>query len=298
LPALLLVLMAVWISYMTTTYLAGHSDVLLSPLGAVTANLDKNIANRLAGSPEHLLIVRLRIAAAVLIWGLAVAGVMRRLLAGRMDVALLSIAVAPILLPALQPYGGEMLLRVFYFTLPPVAFFLACLVFPTRESGHGRVTTLAMSVLACGLIVLFLFTRYGNERLDYFTPGDVAAVQNLYRIAPPGSVLYSGAPNLPWRERDYERYRYRTLVNVDAWAGGRPRSRELLLDVMGRTGGRPTFIIITRSTRIRAALLDGAPGALDAFAASLRRSPDVREVYRNAGASIFKLIQRPPSGTT
>jgi hypothetical protein len=49
------------------------------------------------------------------------------------------LGVTPFLLPVLQPYGGEMLLRVFLFALPAAAFFVARLAFRRRpRDAAGR----------------------------------------------------------------------------------------------------------------------------------------------------------------
>jgi hypothetical protein len=64
-----------------------------------------------------------------------------------------------------------------------------------------------------------------------------------------------------------------------------------LREIEDRAEGRPTFVIVTRSTRIRAALLDGKAGSLEAFTRTLRRSRDVQEIYRKAGASIFRVVE-------
>lgn len=114
-----------------------------------------------------------------MIWALALAGIARRFGARRLDLAFLVIGEAPLVLSILQPYGGEMMLRVFFFSLPVVAFFIAALAFPTRRSGHSWPTFVAVAVVCCVLLGLFQFTRYGNERLDHFTSGDVAAVDTL-----------------------------------------------------------------------------------------------------------------------
>ncbi len=71
--------------------------------------------------------------------------------------------------------------------------------------------------LTCVATVGFLFTRYGNERMDYVSPGDKAAVAFLYRTAPPGSVFIGGSWNIPWMYRDYDRNTYLSIQAFDTW---------------------------------------------------------------------------------
>ena len=60
-----------------------------------------------------------------------------------------------------------------------------------------------------------------NNRLDlkinHFTADDVAGVEHLYALAQPGATLVAGSGNLPWKYRDYERHRYRTVVKMPSW---------------------------------------------------------------------------------
>jgi hypothetical protein len=66
-----------------------------------------------------------------------------------------------------------------------MAFFVAANFYRDEALGRSLTTTIAIvtvSVLASGL---FLVTRYGNERQDYFTPSEVAAADYLYDLAPP-----------------------------------------------------------------------------------------------------------------
>jgi hypothetical protein len=130
------------------------------------------------------------------------------------------LGVTPFLLPVLQPYGGEMLLRVFLFALPAAAFFIARLAFPSAASGRGWPTAVAIAVISCILLGAFQFARYGNERLDAFTKGDVDTVRELYQLAPPGSKVIGGTGNIPWRFIGYADREYSTL---EEFRDGAPR---------------------------------------------------------------------------
>jgi len=288
LPVIMAILTAAWISYVATAYLAGNISTLVGPLGAVGQNVGQNVGGRYEGSSDHLLILQLRIVISAAIWALAVAGFARRLAAGRGDVALAAAAGAPFLLAVMQPYGGEIVLRAFLFALPAVAFFIACLAFPTPSAGRDWGTTLAVAAVTCGLLVAFQFTRYGNERLDRFTTGDTTTVAELYRIAPRGSTVVAASTNLPWRYRDYASYRYEALTSLPSWKQAKPDPRRVIRD-LERKYGAGAYLIITRSTRVYASLLERKGSALDGLVRVLRRSPRAREMYHSGDGAIFRL---------
>jgi hypothetical protein len=287
LPVIMAVGLAAWISYMTTTWLAGHLGTIAGPLGSIGENLTQNVGGRLGGSVGHELVVRVRLLATGAIWALALAGLARRLLSRRADVAIALVAVAPLLLPALQPYGGEIVLRVFLFSLPASAFFIACLAFPSPQSGRNRLTIAAVALVGCLLLGAFQLTRYGNERLDAFTRGDVATVDALTRLAPKGSKLVAANGNIPWRYHGYADYQYSEMSNWHSWLTGRPQPTLLLRDLRSRLGPIGGYFIVTRSTEVSAELLERKAGALSQFVRLLRASGAARELYHTPAGDVF-----------
>jgi hypothetical protein len=281
------IILFAWVAYMTTTYLAGHIGTLTHPLGSLGSNVDQNVGNRLRGSPDHTLIAQVRIFVSGGIWLLALAGFLRARDRFRTAGPMVVLAATPFILPILQPYGGEIMLRVFLFALPGVAFFVARLAFPSLSSGRGWSVTAGLAAVTCLLLIAFQYTRYGNERLDFYTKGDVSAVSALYELAPQGSLLVAGSYNLPWRNRDYVSYSYRTLPDLSAWKRNPNATRSVLRQIRSQAGDRPAYVIVTRSTRIGSEMLFGARRSLSKFVATLRRSRAARELYHAGGARIF-----------
>jgi hypothetical protein len=289
LPVIMAVGLAAWISYMTTVWLAGHFATITGPLGSVGENVTQNIGGRLGGSAGHELVVRVRLLATAGIWALALAGAVRRLLSRRADVAMALVGIAPLLLPALQPYGGEIVLRVFLFSLPAAAFFIACLAYPTPQSGSRRLTIVLAAVVGCLLLGAFQLTRYGNERLDVFTRGDLAAVDALTRIAPKGSKLVAANGNLPWRYRGYADYEYLEMSEWYSWLAKRPEPALLLRALQGHLGPGGGYFIVTRSTEVSAELLERKAGVLSRFVRLLRTSGAARELYHSSEGDVFSI---------
>lgn len=288
-PVIMAVLLAAWVTYVASDYLAGNAGALTGSVGAVSQNVGQSVGSRFAGSREHELIVDLRVVATLLIWLLAAAGFVRRLRARRADVAMAVVAGTPFLLPALQPYGGEILLRVFLFALPAVSFFIASLTFPSEAAGRGWLTIAGVVLVGCLLLGLFQYTRYGNERLDNFTPADAAVVHEFYRVAPRGATVFAPNDNLPWRYQAYTAYNYGLFTDLDAWRPARPNPRLLASELLGKFPSTGGYVVVTQSTEIAADLLDGKPGVIEGVVKVLRTSPIVREIYGNADGELFRV---------
>jgi hypothetical protein len=301
LPVVMVLITGAWLIFIATAYLAGNIHSLTGSVGSVGGNLDQSVTGRLHGSDEHMLVVHLRLVASAGIWTLGLLGFIRQLRAGRCNLALVAIGIAPFLLPVLQPYGGEMLLRVYLFALPATAYFVACLAFPGPTAGRSWI---AHAALACGLCVLlgsFLITRYGNERLDYFTPGDVQAVRYVYDHAAPGSTIYGGGTNMPWRNEDYETMDYLLIPDLDGWRDPcigvleisrctpEPKPSLITSELLEGSAEHGSWVVITRSGKVQASLLFGVDHALDDVVRLLRASPRATQVYRTPDADVFRI---------
>jgi hypothetical protein len=288
LPLLMGVMIVAWGMFMASGFLNGHLQQLLGGIGDVSGAATANVGNRIGGSSGHRLVVGARAALSGAIWALAIIGWRGRRRLGHDDRTVALLAVAPFPLLVLQAYGGEMLMRVYLFGLPFMAF-LASAALLTRSSVAERpgrrpwgVPVLVCLVLTTG----FLLARYGNERFDYFTDGDRSAVEELYDIAAPGSVLIAASNNLPWQSRHYADYRYRLVTNfreksADAVA------RAVVTTMLARheTGA---YFILTRSQRAHLEAMGGLPeGTLERIDAALRAAPAISVVYQSDDAAIF-----------
>jgi hypothetical protein len=290
------VLVAAWLVYVASPFLDGHLAEAVDDIGSLGSTLDANVGERIRGSADHLLVLRTRLALTAAVWGLAVLGFLRVWRAnGRPCYGLFAVlAVSPFALLGLQSYGGEVLLRVFLFSLPFMAFFAASLIYPTGQSGRTwRATTVAFAI-SVGLVASFGLARYGNERADTFTPDEVAAVEHLYRVAAPESVLIAGDENLPWKAQAYEQHSYVVLPDIAGWDDEITRGDDRLLaarvaDFMGKAPAR-SYLIITRSQKAAVDVLGkGPPGSLARLEDALTQSRDFKVIYANQDARIFTL---------
>jgi hypothetical protein len=143
----------------------------------------------------------------------------------------------------------------------------------------------------------FLFVRYGNERMDLVTSEEVAAVGELYRVAEPGSALFAGSWNLPWRAQGYEQYDYVVLDYGD------DHIRQVFdtadVDDLARlmddrhAYAKRSYLILTRSETAEVDLFSGLPeGALDRLDQALRASTKFEVLFSNRDATIFTLAPK------
>src|SRR5215207_2688846 len=296
LPFIMAVMVVLWIRFMAEAYMAGHGSTLVSQVGDLDSAVNENATTRMGGSQGHLMVVYARSLMTLGLWGLAAFGGIRRLRHGHRDLTFVLLAVAPFPLIVLQPYGGEMLLRVYLFTLPFMAFFAAALFFPDRAAGTSRWTTVLVGALSIALLGAFFVTRYGNEKMDYATSQEVAAADHLYNIAPPGSLLIVGTTNTPIRFRDYEKYRTRSLTSLLVWVGDAPIgvNLEAVAEVMNNPRVPATYLFITRSQIANDELFGLYPIPLRELAREMAASDLFTVVYADEDAAIYAL-KEPPS---
>ena len=289
LPILMAVMIAAWVSYMTVTFLSGHLAGLLSDVGQTDAVAEASVGRRLRGSEGHLAIVYFRLVLSLAIWFGAAFGVLRRLWYGKVDLVTGLLAAIPFGMLALQSYGGEILLRVFLFALPFTVFFIAAAFRPRRGRMSGAWTA-TLAVCLVGLAIAMPIARYGNERSDRMTRLEIQAIDQLYDLAEPGSLISVGNNNSPFRFRDTELFRFRSLsphvANSDV---------DSLITYMSRAN-TDCYLLMTRSMQATAEMFIGLPpGEWDAMIAELRTRPEVEVVLENADAIAFRLLDSGPT---
>lgn len=292
-----------WLLFVAMPYLDGHVNDVAGSVGNVAGNLSANLGQRVQGSPEHLVVLRVRLIMTVAIWLLAGVGLTGRVWRRQFDVTMALMAGAPFFLLGLQAYGGEMILRAYLFSLAPMAYFAASAFFvrPVLRVRWHRL--LAIYLVSVTLFAGFLFARFGNERVDYFTSGEVTGLEALYKLAPQGSHLIA-ASTLPWRFRDYEKYTYSGIGDhPEIEEPGIMRSADAasvltFMREQTRNGLRNVYLVTTRSEESNIDLFSGmAPGALTRLNNALEATGQVRVVFRNSDTLILTLSD-PPKGAT
>lgn len=285
-PVAMGVMIAAWVAFGAIAFLIGHFQNVAGYVGQLSDTLVANVTGRLQGSPEHRTVVLLRLGFAIVVWGVAAVGVLRRIRAGRLDVITIALAAAPFPLFAVQAYGGEMLLRIYLFSLPFMALLIAFALLPRPASAAGRRLVPAVVLSTVVLVAPFLVARYGNERIESFTHGEVAAVSRLYELAPPGSMLVGVVGNNPWKNVRYDEYRYRPVGDATFY-----RDLDAMFETMASHNG-PVFLLVTRTQRAYAEMILGAsPAEWASFERDLFATGWFEVLSRTPDATIARFIR-------
>jgi hypothetical protein len=294
LPLALAAMTLAWIFFMTRAYLAGHLAPALGEVGQVDATFGAGIFGRIVGSPGHIFITLMRVAMTALIWLLAVSGFFARLKSRQQDATVVILWLGPFLMAIAQSYGGEILLRIFLFGLPAVAFLVAGLIFPSSKAVWSSRQTAVTIGLSLVLLGGFVFTRYGNERNDYMSVAEVAGMRQLYRLASPGDLLVDVSEGAPWKFQQLEQFDYMTLLDTIPKDLAPPNVIAIAAHIRHDTK-HTAYLIITRS---QAATLESTtdltPEALDRLESALVGSHEFKLIYHNQDVRIYVFTGGPP----
>lgn len=296
LPFLLGILTVTWMLLMTQTYLTGHIADVLGDTGKLNNVISENVTGRLHGDPQHTLINGLRVGMTLLLWLLGAVGAYCRLRRGHHDLSYIILAIAPFPLMLIQAYGGEMLMRVYLFTAPSIVFFAASLFFDAPQTrdpdGHAKKLGKHLATIAVTLLLLggFLFTRYGNENMDYMTNAEVAGVRYMYNNAPRNAMLISIWDGTPWQLEGYERYNL-IILNEDVPGIFNNTNTKIavntLVNFIQQKSPPSAYLIISRSQIATAESQGISAVTLQRFEQELITSGQFIQLYHNQDAHIF-----------
>ncbi|MGI5240382.1 hypothetical protein [Dactylosporangium sp. CA-139066] len=284
LPILLGVVVAVYISYGTVPYWSGHLHDMFGSVGDVGGTVSSAAVQRVRGDLAHQIVVLSRLGVAAAVWGLAAVGAWRWMRRGQGDLALLSLAIAPFLLLALQSYGGEIFLRVYTLALPFMVILVAAVPAATWPARRRVLAAALTGGLSAVLVGGFFIARYGNEAFEQVRPGDAEAVAWLYANAPAGTSFVSLTSNVPWRAQAIERYKYVPL--------GEDFGPTTLADIERemRANPRGAYLVVTKGQFVFAESFLGKPaGWGESIEREVVDSGRFRPVYTTPDARIYVL---------
>lgn len=285
------VILVLWLAYPASPYLIGHPPLEDAGLqGAVTAN----VVERVTGTPGHSLVVTVRMVLTTALWVLAAAGAARDWRNKRLDIRVVLLALSPLVVFPTQSYGGEMLIRVSLFALPFIALQASSALLPKEESARLRLPALVGLVPTFLLLsVLIETSRFGNTKFDIFTPGEMAAVAEVERIAPPGSAIISAAHPTPWRSETYLDHKYRTMDELCRKDLSAARCGPIFYSY-GRHNPAGAFVLLMRATEASLELQgqSSLPNSAE-LEDWLKSQNGVELVFSNSDARVYRLP--PPS---
>jgi hypothetical protein len=276
-----------WVCYAAGTFWSGHFSVLFGGVGSVQSNLGSAVLARLQGSFAHEFVVDVRVVTALVVWVAAAAGAVVWH-SGRFERwSLLALFLVPFGMLAGGSYGGEAVLRVYLFTLPFAVCLMAVFVTHIRWPSR-RVASFALLII---LLPFFLVARWGNELYEMVRPAEVAGMEKLFQIAPPGSTLIAANPFLPWRFADVDTFHF--LANNQ---GTFDLASTLPIVRLAESDPKGTFIIITTTQVIYGWQAYGLPRSWGGRVENmLLESPYFKLRFRNPDTEIFQYVPKPGS---
>ncbi|WP_157448875.1 hypothetical protein [Deinococcus peraridilitoris] len=309
LPIWLLGATLLWNFTMATAFMSGHND-WYEGLGKFAQNFNSSLRTTSPGSetPRNTALL-INQAFTLSLWGLAFLGCLRRLRWGHRDWSAALLAVAPFPLIVAQSYGGEMLLRVFLFSSPFMAFFVAALIFPDERARSGRTTTL-LSVAIGGVFAAgFMFAHFANELYNHLSPQEVRAARYLYGSLPPKSLLvFASYSNFPEKiSGNYDQFNSITITGEYRLQGSDKTAGDFDVNDFAsfvreqmEAGNNPrAYVVFTSGQRNFVEFQGLLPqGTLDGVEAKVRSSSLFNAVYANGDARVYQLRSVPTSGAT
>jgi hypothetical protein len=280
-PGVMFLLAAGWVCYAAVAYWSGHFAEMFGGLASAGSNYKRDL--RLHGDAAHSYVNDVRLLVFGCIWALAFIGFFAGRKMGANRTAAVVIMLAPLPLIAGQSYGGEGGLRAYLFSLPGAL----CLAAMALTSVRPRLRLLFMGALTAALIPGFLVARWGNELSEFIRPAEIAGINALYSIAPPGSTILSITPNVAWQYKDVGQYRY-APNNLDEFAFGSVPA--IASRIKNPRGG---YVIITTGQLKYAQAAYGLPATWGSdVERRLQQSRFFRLVYSNSDARVYQYIGR------
>jgi hypothetical protein len=256
------------------------------------------------GDPGRLFSARASRLLSVAVCALGLVGTIRRFRAGYKNLGVVVLAATPVLIILGDSYGGEVIYRVYLFSLPWLALLSAFALRPVRLDWMSSRNVVRLTLPLLLLIALFLPSYFGMAATNEVRPGEVAASYYFYRNAPPHSLLMLASPQFPIRvTSDYDQFQLSigesdpNLLAVKRSLRHRmfgARDVPVIAEVMQSYGNnRSAFLVVNHNGKIYSDVFDLLPrGSLDRLELALSRSGRFHVWYRNDDATIYQLV--PP----
>lgn len=204
-PVLLFIIFFTWVSGAARPWWRSRIAGLVDDVGAVSSTVSESTTARSAEASFErsiVLLSRAGIVVAVAAFSLLAAGYLWRQRGQRAGALLLGMAGLPAMAVAGQPYGGEILVRVFLFSVFPAAILFGAAIANVSSRRVMAGTLLGVTLLGAPTLII---NRYGNESYEMTTGSDRRAVEAMYSQAPPDTLFVTDDPFISWGYTRIER---------------------------------------------------------------------------------------------
>lgn len=297
---------AIWVLVAAQPWWSTQLEDLKQQFGSISNVATASVERGAVPSAAHAFVLRVRTFFGLVVFvGTFVMGMVmatKRFSHLRPTLPLAPLAGIPVVAAGIQSYGGEMIIRVFLFTLPMASILFARVLLTIPR----RALPISLAAMVAGVTPIFLLARFGNEAFEMTTEADWQAVEVLYANAEPGTLIIADNSFLPWGDRGREHQslepRYSVAQTSARWLQG--LRGQAPLEIQG--GGHDEFIEVETSqepylsdkvlvvfTPSQSAWLEHVEGEparkLDVVGAWMAQQPGVTVLYQNAGAWVFQV---------
>jgi len=209
-----------------------------------------------------------------------------------MVVAIIAVALA-------NSYGGEIILRVFLFADPALAFLAATLFFPSvqfnsfdQPNKQSRWVYVAVMVVSIVFLAGFSFGYYGKENQYRFTTAEQEVADYMYETAPDNALIVVTSHNYPAQFKNYDKFYYVTIQYepAEVWGIVGADPANVLADWM-RDFSDGYFLITDSQIRELDALGMGPEGYTEAIERALAKSPLFELEFSNEDGKLYSLTE-------
>ena len=290
LVVILVLLFITWLTTGAATYMQTALSSMIRDFLHIGDHLASNIHDTTHFSSNQIIVSWMTRGLTVAVFVLAGLGVVRRYRRKNLDFSLILCTLAPFATLVASSYGGEIVFRVYFFALPFLTFFISQLILPSYKAAHKWPKTIGAMAICSILLTGFLFSYYGKDGWNYFTPNEVAGIDYLSNNAPPGTLVIEGSRNYPSKYRNYTRFTYVELtqeINLNPSIMNDPAAT--IARWMSDTKYAASFTVISRSQILEEHGVGSLPnGTLEGIKQTLLDSLAFRVVYSNEDVVIFR----------
>jgi hypothetical protein len=294
LPLLFLVIAVGWIISGARVFFTREVDSLIEAFGRVSDNLNDNLIDLSRVPWGQRMVGLVARGLSGLVVAMAFLGAVRRLRRRYLDLSAMLLALVAFAPLMGTGYGGEVVFRIYLFTVPFMVFFAAALMYPDPESGALRRTVTTTILVSLVLFLGFSFAHYGKDQQYHFTQDEIDASTYLYNSAPPGALLIEGSRSYPSQFRNYEFFTYVPIKREPRKGQLRMLNNpvETLVRWMSNEEYTKAYLLITRSQKEAIEASGKMPaGFLESIERALLASPEFEVAYSNQNARIFVLAE-------
>ena len=277
-------------------YLAMRYDVVASQIGGWSSifNPVRNASGMSSAYQARPVVATAEIVRGLAagMWLLALAMVLRQWRTlGRMAIPV-ALAISPFVFLPFQSYGGEMIYRVYLFSVPWCAFLIASGLWGLRARLRRWLCISAVCAVA---LFAGLQGLYAQVRLNAFTHAELSASLWLYGHIPRGSLIVLPSESFPLLETaQWDTYAVRIMPaspadpepGKGAWMD-EARLAEVDYWIADDLGYRTAYVVVSRGMYYWVDFY-GTPKGFVQMARELPTAPDWSVVFANADVTIYR----------